>query len=755
MRHAHTMLEMMTAIAVLATILLITTQALTGGTGMRDTIAAHGDSDETVSRLVKDVTQDLRYADINRIYLDANNSSSWYQTASTGDFYSFKTCTGFNASQASVPSMSRLVRYDEGVVLRFRQNPADPSKGQLSRTVYQLDASGVTIGVIRPESIITNDLAWSYTTADDPTVVKKGFKITQMATSGTTVTGNRLNVTVGMRPSTIRKVEISSGGIPEVSPVSTYSSSVFLRSTLFDQFGVLPPVITSSLSVVGYVGAAFRYDIKATNFPTAYAANPLPSGLSLDFRGGIISGTPSVVGDLDIVMTAQNQAGADSKVVRLSIKGPIPAITSALNANVVGGMNFTYQTTATNLPTSYSATGLPSGLSANTGTGLINGRATVLGTYLVTLGATNANGTGSAMMNMTVSGAPPPAPVITSASTAIATLGQNMGFQVQASNSPASFAATGLPSGLSIASNSGLISGVPVTSGSSSVVVSATNASGTGEAVLRITVQAPIPVITSESIAGTVGTALAYTLQATNNPTSYGSSNNPAWLTRPSNSGVLSGVPTQVGTFIIDLSATNSFGTGTGQLTIMVSSQALPVINSVTTAVGTAGVMLTYQATASNQPTGFSTSGLPGWLTLNRTTGLITGSPTTQGTWTVSINAANGMGTGPSETLSIMIQAATGQPSISFTANQNVNGTFQVTGTINAPSGDQIDMNSFTNSIPSGFTLTKSSWPNGRFVNGPLTFTVFGNTMPGGMITLTASIQAKNSGNTGTGTRTY
>jgi hypothetical protein len=169
--------------------------------------------------------------------------------------------------------------------------------------------------------------------------------------------------------------------------------------------------------------------------------------------------------------------------------GSTPAITSSLSANGTAGTPFSYTITASNSPTSYNATGLPSGLSVNTSTGVISGTPTAAGSSSVTISATNSYGTGSATLTLTVAAASQP-PVITSSLSASGIEGSAFSYQITASNSPTSYNATGLPSGLSVSTSSGLISGTPTAAGSSSVTISATNSSGTGSATLTLTVSA-------------------------------------------------------------------------------------------------------------------------------------------------------------------------------------------------------------------------------------------------------------------------
>lgn len=79
-------------------------------------------------------------------------------------------------------------------------------------------------------------------------------------------------------------------------------------------------------------------------------------------------------------------------------------------------------------------------------------------------------------------------PAVTSAATSSGTYGSSFSYTVTASNSPTSFSATALPTGLNIASSTGVISGTPTQSGSFTVTLGAINGDGTGNATLTLTI---------------------------------------------------------------------------------------------------------------------------------------------------------------------------------------------------------------------------------------------------------------------------
>ena len=137
----------------------------------------------------------------------------------------------------------------------------------------------------------------------------------------------------------------------------------------------------------------------------------------------------------------------------------------------------------------YSATGLPSGLSISSA-GLITGSPTTAGTSSVTVTASSGSATGSTGFSWTVSPAGSETVSVRNPGNQSSTVGTPASLQISAADSadnPLTYSATGLPSGLSI-SSTGLISGTPSAAGTSSVTVTASSGTATGSTTFTWTV---------------------------------------------------------------------------------------------------------------------------------------------------------------------------------------------------------------------------------------------------------------------------
>lgn len=198
-------------------------------------------------------------------------------------------------------------------------------------------------------------------------------------------------------------------------------------------FTILPaPALTSPLTATAIEGKPFSYQITVSNFTPAsygfysYDFSGLPPGLSFDRTTGLVTGTvDSTVfpGDyrISISATDANNDVSVSDYLTLTIKSSADTgtITSAATASGQVGKIFAYQITADFTPTSYSASGLPDGVTLNSSTGLISGvpGADAADTYAAQVSASDASGH-SASLNVTITIAAAP----TNAGTADLTL---------------------------------------------------------------------------------------------------------------------------------------------------------------------------------------------------------------------------------------------------------------------------------------------------------------------------------------------
>jgi hypothetical protein len=233
------------------------------------------------------------------------------------------------------------------------------------------------------------------------------------------------------------------------------------------------------------LGASFTYQITASHNPTSFEASPLPPGLQLNTTTGLISGTPTAAGTFNVTIIARAAGKEASATLRIVVIGP--TITSPPFPSADIGQSFSYQITASQSASSFTAAGLPPGLSLNAATGLITGIPTVVGPFNVTVTAQTAVGGASGTVRITVLG-----PRITSTSPPSVEIGGSFSYQITATGQPTSFSATGLPDGLQIDPATGVISGVPTLSGPHQFTVTAHTAYGNVSTKLQIFVK-PAP----------------------------------------------------------------------------------------------------------------------------------------------------------------------------------------------------------------------------------------------------------------------
>ncbi|MFC7774652.1 choice-of-anchor D domain-containing protein [Flavobacterium sp. GCM10027622] len=257
-----------------------------------------------------------------------------------------------------------------------------PSAGVLAlTTIYVRLKAGLSIGNYNAENIV---------------VSSSGVANQNVVCSGSvSATGPEINIQGNSVTITNGDASPSLADHTDFGTVNT-TSGTMVRTFTVQNIG------TSDLNISNVsISGADAADYSITASPSATVAAGGSTTFDLTFN-------PSADGLKSATITVSND-DSDEPAYNFAIQGTglsAPAITSSLTATGTQNITFSYSIVATNTPTSYGATGLPSGLAINTGTGAITGTPTVSGTYNISISATNAVGTDTQTLVLTLAVGP-------------------------------------------------------------------------------------------------------------------------------------------------------------------------------------------------------------------------------------------------------------------------------------------------------------------------------------------------------------
>lgn len=393
------------------------------------------------------------------------------------------------------------------------------------------------------------------------------------------------------------------------------------------------------------------------SFAYSLATGTIPPGMSLNTSTGVISGTPTATSattysGLSIRVTDLRGFTATTATFALTLKA-FPTLTGTLARGVrTRAYSESYTAAFGHTPYTYSATGLPAGTTINTSTGVVSGTPTTAATYTPVVRLTDAYGNTLTRSNTVVIAAD----LVISGTPGAATRGVPFSFTPSVSGgwTPRTFsiASGAIPSGLTLNTSTGVISGTPTLQQDTTFTLRVTDADGhTDDLATSIDVEGDLFISATIPTYGTVGVAFTG-----DNITATGGSGTRTWtktagafptgMSMSSTTGNLSGTPTTPGTYSFTIKVQDTSGSYDSYSdTIIVVNP--PVLSGNFTdksaglnasyGYGLTGGAISYTYT-------ISAGALPTGMSLLAGTRTISGTPTTPGAYTWTLRVEDGLG---------------------------------------------------------------------------------------------------------------
>jgi hypothetical protein len=479
----------------------------------------------------------------------------------------------------------------------------------------------------------------------------------------TLVANQRNNMLMGNVPASA----ITSAG---TVPVSVGTVDGYYTSNLaFTIVSPIPP-LQFGISPVpsGVVNTPYTYTFTASGgsgggYAFSVTSGTLPAGLQLS-SGGVVSGTPTVVGSFAFTVQLTDSAGNTTSnlfTIRIAPQ-PLMLTTGPLaNTQINTSLNIQFAGSGGVPPYTFVEFGtLPPGTSIGS-TGLLSGTPTKAGAYPFLLFLDDTTGA-SVSKNYTLNVAFPGLLITPPSPLPSGQINQPYTTQLAATGgvgAPYVWYATGLPSGLTIANNTGLIAGIPRASGSFTVGVTVGDSSGATITQNYTLVIASVTLtVTTTSLAnGAVGSSYSALLSASGGSGTYTftATGLPPGLTLAP-TGTLSGTPTAAGSYTVAVTATDSTGlTATASFKVTVTAKLVVTATTISNAVvGVAISPVQLAATGGTPPYQWQSATLPPGLSL-APNGTLSGTPAAAGTFSSTVYAVDNNGALASGSLQVTV----------------------------------------------------------------------------------------------------
>lgn len=432
-----------------------------------------------------------------------------------------------------------------------------------------------------------------------------------------------------------------------------------------------PTIEISQMETQVVVANAFDGAVSSAAYPAAsysLASGALPSGVTLNSATGELSGQPTEIGEFDFVVRASNKVGhADTEPVTLVV-GELPARIESRALETNRGEAFSAEFAVESFPTptySVASGSLPTGMLLSSA-GVLSGTPTSHGKFTFTISSSSWAGvTESEVITLEVKSAPELKNANLDNQVSLAS---EYSAAISVESYPAAtyeLASGSLPNGVSLNAETGQISGFTTQSGTFEFVLRAVNEMGsfTFEPFTIMVGAKPgdFSNLGPFELRKGVSYQADYSVAAVPTPKySLASGNLPAGLQLLEN-GLIEGTPTAPGVFEFKIEA-RSWAGSTVSDTIRLEVLAPPasVTSNLPSEIGK-GTSVNFAFVSDGFPSAtfkISEGELPPGLTLDESTGKISGAATNLGTYSFGILVSNKVGSLDAGNFTIRVENA-------------------------------------------------------------------------------------------------